>query len=90
MGNTGGTGEVLEGCLGEAEGGSGGELRGFGRGSSLPSPGKNISNQGRSIRIPDGVELNIVFLLPHGTDLQGKSSILSLAGCVTMKSQEPS
>jgi len=36
---------------------------GFMGGTSQPSQGKNIGYQGRSIRIPDSVELNIVLIV---------------------------
>jgi hypothetical protein len=63
MGDAGGIREARKGRLGEAEGGFGGERSDFGGGNSQPSPGKNISNQGRSIPIPDGVELSIALFV---------------------------
>ena len=63
MGGADGIGERSEGHLGEAEGGAGGERSGFGGCNPQPSPGKNISIQGRSVRIPGGVELNDVLCI---------------------------
>jgi len=63
MAGAGGKWAAPEGRSGEAEEGFGGAHSGFRGGTSQPSQGKNIGYQGRSIRIPDGVELNIVLVV---------------------------